>query len=954
MRQLFLLIFILAGGAISAQKGIITGSVYDAVTKETLLSAAVMYGPSQGVSTDFDGRYSVELEYGTHTLSVSYVGYEAVNKEIVVDSRNMVVDFAMGSIMMNAANVTADLAIERETPVAFSNIKPLQIQEELGSQPMPMILNSTPGVYATQDGSDNSGPSITIRGFKQRNVSVMIDGIPVNDMENGRVFWNNWFGLDMVTQTMQVQRGLGASKLALPAIGGTVNILTQGIESKQKTRVKQEVTTLGRLRTSVGHTTGRTEKGWGFTLAGSFLTDNGFADQTYSDSWFYYVKAQKELGNHVLSLSVMGSPSENGTRGYRQRLVTYSKEYARDLFTGSDAEYTELSGYTQAYTDIKNENLSQSDEAAAIVSLNEQYGYNSVDDFLDQQNQTNFIDTTGIRELGIRYNPHWGQLNGEILPERQNKYHKPLVSLRDSWRISEKLHWSNTFYYSQGIGGGSRLESPLGAGADFNEDFQINFDKFYEANTLGGLFGPPINPVYSETEFQSSKILRKLFNNHYWLGLLSTFKYDHNERLAISGGLDVRTYRGEHFAEVFNLLGGDYFVSFDNANDETDQDRVKRIGDKIGYHNDSFVRWGGIFALAEYKMDHWNVFLNASTVLQGYKRVDYFLAKEDDGSYQQTDWIWKDGFTVKAGGNYKLNEFSNIFSNVGHLNRTPVFADVIDFGNRLIENTQNEQINSVELGYSYSRNEFSFNVNGYFTDWNNRPLDNKLTVELTDGTRVSANLSAMSAVHMGFEVDGAYQISQNLVIEGFVSIGDWRWDSSADSLILIDQSTNLPYIDPNTDQAMVVHYDAAGVSVGDAPQTQIGGSVKWNIIKGLYLKPRYTLFSRHYAEFDPFSLNGENVGRQSWVIPTYGLLDVHAGYGFKVKESQVDLRISVYNALNSNYISNALNNEGFSDYYYNDPDRIHPDRLMTNFDAASAGIFLGRGIRSNISLSVRF
>ena len=915
MRHFFLLLLLTMSGFLSAQKGTITGSVYDAVTKETLLSAAVMYGPSQGIPTDFDGRYSIELDYGTYTLSVSYVGYEPVSKEIILDSRNMVVDFAMGSIMMNVANVTADLAIERETPVAFSNIKPLQIQEELGSQPMPMILNSTPGVYATQDGSDDTGPSITIRGFKQRNVSVMLDGIPVNDMENGRVFWSNWFGLDMVTQTMQVQRGLGASKLALPAIGGTVNILTQGIESKRKTRIKQEVTTLGRMRTSIGHTTGRTEKGWGFTLAGSFLTDDGFAEQTYSDSWFYYVKAQKEVGNHVISLSAMGSPSENGTRGYRQRLATYSKDYARELFTGSDEEYDELAAYSVAFTDIVNQNLLPAALEEAIDNLNQEYGYDSIEDYLELQRETNFIDTTGIREMGIRYNPHWGELNGEILPERQNKYHKPLISLRDSWTINDKWYWSNTLYYSQGLGGGSRLEPGLGGG-DYDENLQIDFDRFYGVNTVGTLFGPPINPTYSETELQSTKILRKLFNNHYWLGALSTFKYDHSERLSVSGGLDVRTYRGEHYAEVFNLLGGDYFVSFDSANDETPQDRVKRVGDKIGYHNDSFVRWGGLFALAEYKRELWNVFLNVSAVRQGYNRVDYFLAKEDDGSYQQTDWIWKNGFTFKAGGNYKINEFSNVFTNVGHLNRTPIFRDVIDFGNRLIENTQNEEINSVELGYSYSRNKISFNVNGYYTDWNNRPLDDKLALELSDGTRVTANISAMSAVHMGLELDGAYQITEGLILEGFVSLGDWRWDSSADSLILINQTTALPYIDPDSGEPVAIHYDASGVSVGDAPQTQIGGSVKWNFGKGLYLKPRYTLFSRHYAEFDPFSLRGENVGRQSWVIPTYGLLDVHAGYGFKIKESHVDIRVSVYNALNSDYISNALNNERFSVYNF--------------------------------------
>ena len=69
----------------------------------------------------------------------------------------------MKTILLQEAEVVSDIAIERETPVAFSNIKPLQIQEELGSQPIPMILNSTPGVYATQAGSDDNGPSISIR-----------------------------------------------------------------------------------------------------------------------------------------------------------------------------------------------------------------------------------------------------------------------------------------------------------------------------------------------------------------------------------------------------------------------------------------------------------------------------------------------------------------------------------------------------------------------------------------------------------------------------------------------------------------------------------------------------------------------------------------------------------------------------------------------------------------------
>ena len=187
---------------ISAQTGNVRGSVSDLITGEALIQAAVIYGAAgstSGVLTDFDGVYSIELTPGIYNLRVSYVGYEPkeIEVEIVVNSTREV-NFKMQTILLQEARVVTDIAIERETPVAFSNIKPIQIQEELGSQPIPMILNSTPGVYATQAGSDDNGPSISIRGFKQRNVSVLIDGIPVNDMETGGVYWNNWFGLDLL------------------------------------------------------------------------------------------------------------------------------------------------------------------------------------------------------------------------------------------------------------------------------------------------------------------------------------------------------------------------------------------------------------------------------------------------------------------------------------------------------------------------------------------------------------------------------------------------------------------------------------------------------------------------------------------------------------------------------------------------------------------------------------
>ena len=61
---------------------------------------------------------------------------------------------------------------------------------------------------ATNQGGGAGDARINVRGFNQRNVAIMINGIPVNDMENGWVFWSNWDGVTDVTSSIQ-QKDLG-------------------------------------------------------------------------------------------------------------------------------------------------------------------------------------------------------------------------------------------------------------------------------------------------------------------------------------------------------------------------------------------------------------------------------------------------------------------------------------------------------------------------------------------------------------------------------------------------------------------------------------------------------------------------------------------------------------------------------------------------------------------------
>jgi outer membrane receptor for ferrienterochelin and colicin len=900
-------------------QGTVEGIVKDALTGETLIGVNIVYGEGKGTVSDIDGHYTISLPAGSYNITASYVGYEPQTKKINIANVDVILDFDMKTIMLSEVEVVADMARARETPVAFSTIKPLKLEEELASQDIPMILNTTPGVYATQQGGGDGDARINIRGFSQRNVAVMIDGIPVNDMENGWVYWSNWFGLDLVTQSIQVQRGLGASKLALPSIGGTMNIITAGIQQKRQIKVKQEVANDGYFRTSASYNSGQLLHGWGITAAGSYKRGDGWVDQTYTKGWFYYLKVDKKLGNHILSLSAMGAPQEHGQRRYQKPLATYDSDYAAE---------------------------------------------HGVDANPSQYFATTYIDTSYMFNKGTRYNPDWGKYvdkdGKEIyLNEKVNYYHKPQFTLRDFWNISEKFYLSNILYLSLGNGGGTSLKRSVRADQGYiTPEGQIDMQRYYDINIAN------VDPLFPD-ELKSYQFLRSQINNHQWYGLLSTFNYTISDALTFSGGLDLRRYTGEHYEELYNLIGGDYILDASNANRNPNEQL--RVGDKLNYHNDGIVQWGGFFTQLEYKSGNLSAFVNLTGAYSGYKKIDYFLPKVldvddttlyiewgkpvdyngvtyDENSpgikYQESDWYWKPGFTFKAGANYNLSERSNIFLNTGYLSKAPRFNNVYErYRVVLLTDIENEKIAAVEVGYTFSSKIFALNANAYFTDWKNAP-GFPVSYPINEDEIGYGNIQGMDARHMGIEVDFAYNILKNLEAEGLLSLGDWRW-TSEDTVTLYDQ---------NNRPVQKEYFNAEGVHVGDAAQTQLAASLRWEIIKYLYIKGQITYFDRYFAEFNPFDLNpskypgnfDEN-GKplDTWQMPSYYLIDMHAGYSFKWSKVRLDVRASVLNLLNTTYISDASNNDSFS-------------ATTIDNDAKSAGVFYGMGRRFNTSLTISF
>ena len=300
----------------------ISGQVSDSITGKMLQGVNIkLINEPAGASTDQNGYFRFSLKPGSHILSITNIGYlqKQVAVDIVKDKELQVgtISLSPATIGLAEVSIISSEADDRRTPVSVSMIKAETIESKLGDQPFPEIMKTVPGVYASRTGGGSGDASVNIRGFKQENVALMLNGIPISSVENGLVYWNNWLGLAEATQQIQVQRGLGASKVAQNSIGGTINIITKTTNVEPGGSFKYSITDYGNQKATLMLSSGRLKNNMSVTFLGSRFTGPGYADATYVDGWAYFLTVSKEFNkDHMLVFTALGNPEKHGQRNF--------------------------------------------------------------------------------------------------------------------------------------------------------------------------------------------------------------------------------------------------------------------------------------------------------------------------------------------------------------------------------------------------------------------------------------------------------------------------------------------------------------------------------------------------------------------------------------------------------------------------------------------------------------
>lgn len=855
-------------------QGTLTGTVMDnSDQKESLIGATVyLKGTNYGTATDFDGKFEMtDVDAGNYTLVISYTGYAEMTKDITVtDGANDLGQFILigNSIGIEEVNVIASIAVDRKTPIAVTTIKGDVIEAKLGNQEFPEILKSTPSVYVTKTGGGFGDSRINVRGFDQTNIAVMINGIPVNDMENGRVYWSNWAGLSDVTSNLQVQRGLGASKLAVPSVGGSINIITNAADFNRGGKFSVGLGNDGFQKYGLMLSSGQSEKGFAATAQFTHSRGDGYVDGTKFRAYSYFLSLSQTLGdNQSLSFTVVGAPQWHHQRDEMSRFDNL------DVSVFQEENMGRKFNWNTGTLDGKEFNFRRNFYHKPKAFLNHYWTLGENTD-LKTSAYVSFGRGGGT---GAR-----GRING----------------------ADDSIYFRGRIFNSfTGFGLGIH-----------DENGQVRWDDIvaYNQGTEVATFGEPNTEAGTTTSSGDGFIRRASMNSHNWYGLLSTLTHRINNNLTLTGGVDFRYYKGIHYRRLENLLGNTSYVSRSNINNDMNtitevseakfgnfHDNSYKDGNNVlNYWNDGIVNWAGVFAQIEYSNDKVTAFTSINGSNQGFKRIDYFNYLDSDPE-QTTDVQNFLGGNVKAGINYNIDDNNNVFFNTGYISKQPIFDNVfLNFRNDINEDAKNQSITSVELGYGYRSRTFRANVNAYYTKWGDRQLnfgtENALDQELLYNFTTTQ-------VHTGVEVELNWSPIRALNLKGMVSIGNWEYGD------------NFTAVGNNIDSIAFAPEDitifADGLKVGDAAQTTMNLGINYEIIDGLNIYADYFFNDRLFAQFsldqdDQF----QSPGGQVLELPSYSLVDLGASYTFPISDYKMTLRFNVNNLLDEWYISELTTN----------------------------------------------
>ena len=782
---------------------------------------------------------------------------------------------------------------------------------------IPSLLNASRDIVLDAAAFHFNMMHFRLRGYDAQWSGTLINGIVMNNPEDGTIPWTYWSGLNDVTRNTQVIPFLQAGEADIGNIGITNSIDMRAYKQRVQTQVGYSLSNRSYTnRLSITYATGMNAKGLAFAISATCrYAQQGYLPGTFVQGAGYYIAADKRMHNEgLLSVCLFGNAALRG----KQSAVTHeAAEMAGSRF------YNAYWGYLDGRK--KNANTSYTHVPVLLVNYEQ------------KKDRLSYLLSAAVM-YGTRTAT---SLDWYHAPDPRPDYYRNLPSYYQDSTLQRTLLQAYT--------------------ADAGM-MQIDWDRIYDINrnSLETTYGIDGDPGKSFTGLRSHYILQERITTVRRICAAWQYQYTPADAVSVAGGISAQWQRLHYYETVDDLLGGEYYMNWNQfaegdaaviQNDLDHPDRILRQGDRYGY---------------DYLMVHGIASGWTQATIAG-RRCDWMLAARLGYVTYYRDGLVRTGtfpeqslgrsvvyefgeYTLKAGITYKIDGRHYLRLAVACMNKAPS-ADNVFISPRM-RNTEQEtidmqQIRNAELGYYIQAPRLRFRATAYITKFT-KGMDVLSFYHDAYRSFVNYAMSGIDRLHYGTELGIEWKISSRYTLSGAASMGTFLYTNRYAVTVTAD---NDAYV---LERGLVY---AKNLRTGGTPQQAYAMILSYQRGNGYYLSLSASYFREYWLEANPIrrtytAVSGLIPGTDTWKqvlaqqrLPDQYTLDISGGNSFRVNKKGTKQRmLSVYAG-----IHNLLNRKdmiagGYEQLRY---DNNYPDRFPPKF-------FYAMGLNFSVSISFKW
>ncbi len=865
---------------IAQSTGVVKGIVSDSDTELPLSEATVVVeGLKNTSSTGSDGKFILNnVPIGAQKISVNLDGYETQIFPINLESEKEV---DLGEIFLfkkYVQDIDAGVVLLSEDDLN---------DDEGGADNTAGLLQSSRDVFLNTAAFEFSATFFRPRGFNSENGKLLINGIEMNKIQNGRPQWSDWGGLNDAQRNQVFSNGLAPSEYTFGGVGGSNNIIMRASEYREGAKISYAASNRSYTgRVMAGYSSGLNDKGWAYSVLMSRRYGNeGYNDATLYDSNSIFIAVEKVFNDqHSLNFTSFYTPNRRGK----------SSPNTDEVFDLKGRTYNSFWGYQ----DGSKRNSREREIEEPVFMLNHYWNLS--------ENTT--LNTNIAYQTGKIGNSRIDNGGTNLLTN----------SLGEEFLIGGGSNPDPTYYQklpSYALRNGSISNAYLSQ-QEFQNDGQIDWNSLYQANLSNG------NSIYAlyedrndDDQFTFNTILRSQLNDN----------------VALNGSVSYRNLKSHNFANMLDLLGGDGYLNVDSFSETIDEaqndlrnpNRLVQVGEKYRYNFEIEATIIDAFAQAQFQYDKVDFYVGAKIATTDYQRNGLYENGRFLGnrSFGESEKVSFSNFSTKGGLTYKITGRHILDFNAGYLTKAPTVRNTFSNSrenNDIVVGLTDEKITSADISYILRTPKVKARATGYYTKFEDATeisffyADGISGISDTESAAfVQEVLTGVDKRNIGLEFGIEAQVTPTIKLKGAAAIGDYVYDSNPNLYLASDD------FDENIEfgESALKNYHVAGgpqraMSVGfeyrDPDYWWFGATANFFSNGYVDVAPitRTSNFSSdpidglQFNDYDP-ELARDLLAQEKF--DNYMLVNVIGGKSWKIDDYYVGVFATVSNILNEDY-----------------------------------------------------